>query len=83
MNQTKTYYAPLKPDGMRVLAVYIMLDNRQIVNYERINSMFEISYMTFMRTIASIRDALDNFEVKSNEKLIFNKRKDSYELIKL
>lgn len=82
MNGETNYYSILKPDGTRILVVYLMLDNRQVVNYERIKEMFEISYPTFMRLIASLRDALDSMWLLSKAELIFNKGRNSYELIK-
>lgn len=75
-------YRYLKPDGMRVLFIYLMLENKQIVNFDRITQAFEISYRTFGRAIASIRDALNNSELAYKCEVIFNRKRNTYELIK-
>lgn len=72
----------IKPDGMRILYVYLMLEERQIVNYNRICEQYDISYRTFMRIITSIRDALFDADHYCTGQLVFNKTRDTYELIK-
>ena len=82
MDKKITQYAYLKPDGMRILVIYLMLENKQTVNYKRINEIFEISYKTFGRAIASIRTATSNVELANKAEVIFNRRRNSYELIR-
>jgi len=75
-------YSLIKPDGMRVLLIYLMLDNRQIVNYKRIGQALEISYKTFGRTIASLRDAVGSELLCAKAEIVFNRKRNTYELIK-
>ena len=82
MKDGKSYYTPVKPEAVRILAVFLLLEKRQIVNYDRIYLMYEISYNTFMRIIYSIREVLNNNEVPYKATLIFNRRRNTYELIK-
>ena len=82
MSSTKSYYTPVKPQAVRILTVFLMLEKRQIVNYDRIYDMFEISYNTFMRLIYSIREVLNNYQLQYNATLVFNRKRHTYELIK-
>ncbi len=67
----------------RVLTIFIKLLRRQRVNYEIVYEMYECSKRTMDRIIASIRDALDNSDIYYDFELIYNKKRNSYELIRV
>lgn len=75
-------YSQIKADGMRLVVIYIMLENRQVVNYSKIYQMFEISYSTFARVIAQLRLIVRDGILCPKGVVIFNRRRNSYELIR-
>ena len=83
MKNERQGFIDLSLSGMRLLVVYLMLYNGQTVNYNKVYDMFEISYPTFARIIGTIRDSVENNDLAVKSKLIYNRRKDTYELIKI
>ena len=68
---------------LRVLTVYLMLEKRQKVNFETIEQIYGCSQRTFKRLIASVRDAVEIVYDSSKTYVIYNKKRNSYELIML
>jgi len=61
--------------------VYIMLQHKQRVNYDIVFEKFGCSERTFKRIIATIRELIEIVIPLPNTYLIFNKTRNSYELI--
>jgi hypothetical protein len=60
-----------------------MLEKRQKVNYEIIQEIYGCSYRTFKRLICSVREAIELVCDPMKTYIIYNRKRDSYELIKL
>ena len=60
-----------------------MLEKGQKVNFEIIEQLYGCSHRTFKRLIASVRDAIETVFDPMKTYIIFNRKRNSYELIKL
>ena len=60
-----------------------MLEKRQKVNYEIIEKLYGCSHRTFKRLISSVRSSLQIVFNSEKTYIIFNRKRNSYELIKL
>lgn len=79
----KTFVTTVVTTEERVLTVYLMLERRQKVNYEIIEQLFGCSKRTFKRLIASVRESIGTVLDPMNTYIIYNRKRNSYELIKL
>ena len=60
-----------------------MLIKRQKVNFEIIQEIYGCSYRTFKRLICSVREAIELVHNPYKTYIIYNKKRNSYELIHL
>lgn len=58
-----------------------MLERRQKVNYEIIEKLYGCSHRTFKRLIASVRSSLQIVFDPMKTYIVFNRKRNSYELI--
>ena len=80
-NIKNTYGTQVISSEEKVTMVYIMLQHKQRVNYDIVFEKFGCSERTFKRIIATIRELIEIVIPLPNTYLVFNKTRNSYELI--
>lgn len=66
----------------KVLTLYLMLSHHQKVNFDSFSALYECSKSTFKRCLIAVRIAISSIS-DFNCEVIFNKKKNSYELIEI